>query len=118
MQNTSVTALYLPIVSRLSARTGVSLSRLLMPVSAAIIMGGGLTMVGNSPLILLNHLLVAANANLPSCVGTLEPLQMFSPMPIVMALQLAALAYFSFFGSLPRRAATHNSATQSTGRVR
>src|SRR3546814_7575198 len=42
MQNTSVTALYLPIVSRLSARTGVSLSRLLMPVSAAIIMGGGL----------------------------------------------------------------------------
>src|SRR3546814_13497177 len=78
MQNTSVTALYLPIVSRLSARTGVSLSRLLMPVSAAIIMGGGLTMVGNSPLILLNDQLVAANANLPSGVGTLEPLQMRS----------------------------------------
>ena len=35
MQNTSVTALYLPIASRLTARTGLSLSRLLMPMSAA-----------------------------------------------------------------------------------
>ena len=54
---------YLPVVSRLTARTGISLSRLLMPGSAAIIMGGSLTMVGNSPLILLNDLLVSANAN-------------------------------------------------------
>jgi hypothetical protein len=36
------------------------------PLAAAIVMGGALTMVGNSPLILLNDLLVAANANLPS----------------------------------------------------
>jgi len=99
MQNTSVTALYLPIASRLSARTGVSLSRLLMPISAAIIMGGGLTMVGNSPLILLNDLLVAANANLPSGVATLEPLRMFAPMPIGLALLLACLLYFHFFGN-------------------
>ncbi|MGV8930819.1 MAG: SLC13 family permease [Luteimonas sp.] len=99
MQNTSVTALYLPIASRLSARTGVSLSRLLMPISAAIIMGGGLTMVGNSPLILLNDLLVAANTNLPSGVATLEPLRMFAPMPIGLALLVACLLYFHFFGN-------------------
>ena len=98
MQNTSVTALYLPIVSRLSARTGLTLSRLLMPVSAAIIMGGGLTMVGNSPLILLNDLLVSANANLPSGVATLKPLHMFAPMPIGLALLAAGLLYFHFFG--------------------
>ena len=55
IQNTSATALYLPVASRLTARTGISLSRLLMPMSAAIIMGGSLTMVGNSPLILLNE---------------------------------------------------------------
>src|SRR3546814_17103360 len=77
-----------------------------MPVSAAIIMGGGLTMVGNSPLILLTDLLVAANANLPSVVGTLEPLQMFAPMPIGLALLVAALAYFHFFGHRPLRDAT------------
>jgi len=99
MPNTSVTALYLPVVSRLSARTGISLSRLLMPVSAAIIMGGGLTMVGNSPLILLNDLMVSANANLPSGVATLEPLHMFAPLPIGLALLVAGLLYFHYFGS-------------------
>jgi di/tricarboxylate transporter len=98
MQNTSVTALYMPIASRLSARTGLPLSRLLMPIAAAIIMGGGLTMVGNSPLILLNDLLVSANANLPSGVATLKPLHMFAPLPIGLALLVAGLAYFHFFG--------------------
>ncbi|MEG3049496.1 MAG: SLC13 family permease, partial [Thermomonas sp.] len=62
-------------------------------------MGGALTMVGNSPLILLNDLLVAANANLPSGAATLEPLNMFAPMPIGLALVAASLAYFHFFGS-------------------
>ena len=99
MQNTSVTALYVPVAARLSARTGVPLFRLLMPISAAIIMGGGLTMVGNSPLILLNDLLVAANANLPSGMTTIEPLHMFAPLPIGLALLAAALAYFHFFGN-------------------
>jgi di/tricarboxylate transporter len=98
MQNTSVTALYMPIASRLSARTGIPLSRLLMPIAAAIIMGGGLTMVGNSPLILLNDLLVSANANLPSGVATLKPLHMFAPLPIGAVLLVAGLAYFHFFG--------------------
>ncbi|MGV8944214.1 SLC13 family permease [Thermomonas sp.] len=99
IQNTSVTALYLPVASRLAARTGISLSRLLMPMSAAIIMGGSLTMVGNSPLILLNDLLVSANANMPSGAATLEPLKMFAPLPIGLALLAASLLYFHFFGS-------------------
>ncbi len=98
IQNTSATALYLPVVSRLTARTGISLSRLLMPVSAAIIMGGSLTMVGNSPLILLNDLLISANANMPSGAAAIEPLKMFAPLPIGLALLAASLAYFHFFG--------------------
>ena len=36
-----------------------------------IIMGGGLSMVGNSPLILLNDLIESTNRNLPSGVATL-----------------------------------------------
>ena len=98
IQNTSATALYLPVVSRLTARTGISLSRLLMPVSAAIIMGGSLTMVGNSPLILLNDLLVSANANMPSGAASLQPLKMFAPLPIGLVLLAASLLYFHFFG--------------------
>ncbi len=98
MQNPSVMALYLPVASRLSARTGVALSRLLLPIAAAIIMGGGLTMVGNSPLILLNDLLVSANANLPSGAVSLTPLKMFAPLPIGIALMLLVLGYFRWRG--------------------
>src|SRR5690606_22571548 len=86
------------VASRLSSRTGVALSRMLLPLAAAIVMGGSLTMVGNSPLILLNDLLVSANANLPSGVATLEPLQMFAPLPIGLGLLLLSLAYFRYFG--------------------
>ncbi len=99
MQNPSVMALYMPVVSRLSSRTGIPLSRMLLPVAISIVMGGTLTMVGNSPLILLNDLLVAANANLPSGAATLEPLNMFAPLPIGVALLLAGLAYFHFRGN-------------------
>ncbi|GAB3342298.1 SLC13 family permease [Marilutibacter aestuarii] len=98
MQNPAVMALYLPVASRLSSRTGLSLPRLLLPIAAAIMMGSALTMVGNSPLILLNDLLVAANSNLPSGAATLEPLKMFAPLPIGLTLLAAALAYFHFFG--------------------
>ena len=98
MQNPSVMALYLPVASRLSSRTGLPLSQLLFPIATGIMMGGALTMVGNSPLILLNDLLVSANANLPSGLTTLKPLPMFAPMPIGLALLAAGLAYFHFFG--------------------
>src|SRR6476619_535650 len=98
MQNPSVMALYLPVASRLSSRTGLPLSRFLLPLAVAIVMGGSLTMVGTSPLILLNDLLVSSNANLPSGAATLEPLHMFAPMPIGFALLVAGLLYFRFFG--------------------
>ncbi|MCI1711943.1 MAG: SLC13 family permease [Chiayiivirga sp.] len=98
MQNPSVTALFLPVASRLSARTGVTLARLLLPMAVCVIMGGSLTMVGSSPLILLNDLLAAANDHLPSGVATLEPLAMFAPAPVGAALLLLGLAYFRLFG--------------------
>lgn len=98
MQNPSVMALYMPVAARLSSRTGLSLPRLLLPIAAAIVMGGALTMVGNSPLILLNDLLLNANSNLPSGAASIEPLKMFAPLPIGLALLAASLAYFHFFG--------------------
>lgn len=98
MQNPAVTALFLPVASRLSSRTGIALSRLLLPIAAAIIMGGGLSMVGNSPLMLLNDLLVAANRNLPSGAATLQPLPMFAPLPVGLALLAAALLFYRYLG--------------------
>ncbi len=98
MQNPAVMALFLPVASRVSGRSGLGLSRLLLPIAAAIVMGGGLTMIGNSPLILLNDLLLAANRNLPPGAATLQPLEMFAPLPIGLALLLAGLAYYRWFG--------------------
>jgi len=98
MQNPAVLSLFLPVASRLSARSGVALSRLLLPIVCAIIMGGSLTMVGNSPLLMLNDLMVAANDNLPSGVATLRPFKMFSPFPIGLALLGACILYFKVIG--------------------
>jgi di/tricarboxylate transporter len=96
MQNPSVTALFLPVASRLSARTGIVLSRLLIPMASAIILGSGLTMIGSSPLIMLNDLLL--KANLPSGVATIDALPMFAPLPIGLCLLGAGLVYFYTLG--------------------
>ncbi|MCE2944149.1 MAG: SLC13 family permease [Lysobacteraceae bacterium] len=96
MQNPAVTALMLPVASRLAGRTGISLSRLLLPIAAAVLMGGSLTMIGSSPLILLNDLLVAANRHLPPGVDALQPLPLFAPLPIGIALVLLSLVYWHF----------------------
>jgi len=98
MQNPSVMALFLPVASRLSARSGVAVSRLLMPLAMCIMLGGTLTMVGNSPQIMLNDLLAQANHNLPSGVATLEALPMFAPTPVGIVLLAGGLLYFRLFG--------------------
>jgi len=98
MQNPSVMALYMPVAARLASRSGLRLAQMLLPICVAIVMGGTLTMVGSSPLILLNDLLTAANANLPSGAATLESLNMFAPLPIGLVLLASGLAYFHFRG--------------------
>ncbi len=111
MQNPSVMALFMPVASRLSSRTTLSLQRLLLPIAAAIVMGGALTMVGNSPLILLNDLLISANNNLPSGMATLEPLRMFAPLPIGVTLLIASLLYFRYYGDKKLREETETNVT-------
>lgn len=96
MQNPAVTALMLPVAARLSGRTGIALSRLLLPIAAAVVMGGSLTMVGSSPMILLNDLLLAANRNLPPGADAIEALPMLAPLPIGLALVALALAYWHY----------------------
>jgi di/tricarboxylate transporter len=98
VQNASVMALFLPVAARLSARTGVGLGRLLLPIASCVVVGGSLTMIGSSPLILLNDLLVAANRNLPSGVASLAPLPIFAPLPIGLALLAVTLLFFRVFG--------------------
>ncbi len=98
MQNVGATALFLPVVSRISARTEIPLSRLLMPMGFCAIMGGTITMVGSSPLILLNDLIQTSNAALPPGAATLGHFELFDVAPVGLALLGVGILYFLTIG--------------------
>ena len=85
MQNVGAAALFLPVVSRISARTEIPMSRLLMPMGFCAILGGTVTLVGSSPLILLNDLIISANETLPAG-QQMETFGLFSVTPVGVML--------------------------------
>ena len=97
MQNVGAAALFLPVVARISARSGLPMSRLLMPMGFCAILGGTMTMVGSSPLILLNDLLQTSNTALPAD-QQMEMWSLFSVTPIGIPLVLAGIIYFVIAG--------------------
>ena len=97
MQNVGAAALFLPVVSRISVRTDLPLARLLMPMGFCAILGGTITMVGSSPLILLNDLIISANEDLPEG-RKMTTFGLFAVTPIGIALVLAGILYFVALG--------------------
>ncbi len=97
MQNVGAAALFLPVVSRISARTGLPMSRLLMPMGFCAILGGTMTMVGSSPVILLNDLLLTSNQALPAD-KQMETFGLFAITPIGLALVATGIVYFIVAG--------------------
>ncbi|MBE9475677.1 MAG: SLC13 family permease [Proteobacteria bacterium] len=106
LQNVGAAALFLPVVARISSRTEIPLGRLLMPMGFCAILGGTMTMVGSSPLILLNDLLITANKDLPAD-AQMAPFSLFSVAPVGAALIVSGILYFVLFGRwvLPKTAA-------------
>ena len=104
MQNVAAAALFLPVVTRISRRTQIPLSRLLMPMGFCTILGGTVTMVGSSPLILLNDLILTSNRTLPAGVAPMETFHLFAVTPVGIALVVTGIAYFAVSGrfTLPR----------------
>jgi len=97
MQNVGAAALFLPVVSRISARAEIPISRLLMPMGFCAILGGTLTMVGSSPLILLNDLIANSNAQLGPD-QQMESFGLFTTLPIGIVLVLTGIGYFMVMG--------------------
>ncbi len=97
MQNVGATALFLPVVSRISARSGLPMSRLLMPMGFCAILGGTVTMVGSSPLILLNDLIITSNVALPAD-KQMAQWSLFSVTPIGVSLVITGILYFVILG--------------------
>lgn len=98
MRGLGTVALLLPVVGRITARTGIPKSRLLMPMAFCSILGGMLTMVGTSPLILLNSLLKNSGHHVDGKINGLEPFHLFSIFPIGLALLFVGIFYFILIG--------------------
>ena len=99
MQNVGAAALFLPVISRISARSGLPMSRLLMPMGFTAILGGTMTMVGSSPLILLNDLILTSNKALPEA-HQMKTWGLFSVTPVGVALIATGIIYFVLAGHL------------------
>ncbi len=89
MQNTGAAVLFLPAI-RLAAsyRLKIPISRVLMPIGMAAILGGTMTMIGTSPLILLNDILPAS----------MPKFSFLELTPIGAALVIGGIAYLSTVG--------------------
>jgi di/tricarboxylate transporter len=94
----ALAALMIPVSSRLAARTGVPLSRLLLPMAFCILTATNTTLIANSPLIVLNDLIASANVNLPPGAHTIPKFGLFSVTPVGLTLALLGVGYFYFFG--------------------
>ncbi|MCU7853975.1 MAG: SLC13 family permease [Candidatus Thiodiazotropha sp. (ex Monitilora ramsayi)] len=113
MQNVGAAALFLPVVSRISARSGLPMSRLLMPMGFTAILGGTMTMVGSSPLILLNDLILTSNKALPA-EQQMETWGLFSVTPIGVALVVTGIIYFVLAGRFVLPATKSESSTSGS----
>ena len=94
----ALAALMIPVSSRLAARTGVPLSKLLLPMAFCILTATNTTLIANSPLIVLNDLIASANVNLPPGAHTIPKFGLFSVTPVGLTLALLGVGYFYFFG--------------------
>ncbi len=89
MQNIGATALFLPALMKISKKTKISPSKLIMPMGFSAILGGTLTMVASGPLIILNDMVTGAGY---------ERFSIFAPTPIGAALLITGIGYFYLFG--------------------
>lgn len=117
MQNVGAAALFLPVVSRISARSGLPMSRLLMPMGFTAILGGTVTMVGSSPLILLNDLILTSNQALP-IYQQMRTYDLFAVTPVGLVLVATGVIYFVLAGRfvLPKTSAEASTAAAGSSK--
>jgi di/tricarboxylate transporter len=89
MNNTVVTAVFVPVVLAVARRAQLPPSQLLMPVAFAAMLGGCCTLVGTSTN-------VAASAFLTQ--RGMQPFRLFEFLPVGLALVAGGTVFFALFG--------------------
>ena len=99
INNTPVVAVMIPMVTELSDRTGVSPSKLLIPVSFVSMMGGMLTLIGTSTNILASDVYDRIGG------AATEPFSMFEFTALGLLVLVSGTLYLLAFGPrlLPER---------------
>ena len=107
INNTAVVAIFIPIIEDWSHKQGISVSKLLMPLSFASILGGTLTLIGTSTNILASGLYRD---------GGYREFSVFEFTGLGAVILIVGLAYLAFFTPrlLPsRKKAENDSLSQS-----
>lgn len=98
MSNVGAVALMLPAALKVSRMSRIPASKIIMPLGFCANMGGNLTLVGSTPLIILNDVMEKWWATSSPSEDPFVPLGLFSITPIGLALILGGLAYFLLIG--------------------
>ncbi|MGJ3239807.1 MAG: SLC13 family permease [Anaerolineae bacterium] len=101
MSNTASTAFFLPIILGLARRSGLSASKLLMPLAFASILAGSVTLIGTSTNLVVSGLMQQHG---------LAPLGFFELTPVGLPIMLVGLAYMATIGQrlIPDRTSQHD----------
>lgn len=95
--NTPIVAAFIPALEKWSRRTQIPVSKVLIPLSYAAILGGTCTLIGTSTNLILNGLLIEE--------GSTRSLGLFEPALIGIPCAIAGFVYLLIFGDklLPHR---------------
>ncbi|MDA0282675.1 MAG: SLC13 family permease [Planctomycetota bacterium] len=91
LNNTPIVAMFLPVVDDLCRKTGISQSRLFLPLSYAATFGGLCTLIGTSTNLIINGEIVRAG---------LEPLGMFELSWVGVPCAVAGMVYILVFSRI------------------
>ena len=102
MNNTAVVAIFLPVAAALSKRSGVSPSRLFMPMAFAAVLGGTISLIGTAPNMLVAELWTTSEAGQGG-----PPIGVFDFAQVGIPITVVGILYMAFVGRrfLPTRAA-------------
>lgn len=89
MSSTAIVAIFIPIVLRIAAETGLNASRMLLPMSYAALISGMLTLIATTPNIVIHEELKGAG---------FTGFGFFSFAPVGAAVLAVAIVYMLFLG--------------------
>lgn len=97
LNNTPVVAMLIPVLQSWSRRSGIPVSKVLMPMNNAAILGGTLTLLGTSTNLVVNGLAKESGILGKDANGTSIGLPIFGVTPVGAAMFVAGVIYMAIF---------------------